>query len=357
MSRRLHIALVCAPIYPVPPPDTGGTERVVTALVRELRSRGHRVTLFAAEDSTLEVDELVSPGPSLYALQRSRSDVAPGVPPALEAIMLDQLAARADDFDIIHAHVDFAHAPALRAHRDKLLTTLHWRVDQLDRAFFWSYFDDLAANAISHDQLSRFPGRRCLGVVHHGLDPNELMLEDRPREGAAFLGRMTDQKGPDRAIRIARRAGWSIRLAGDIDAGNPDYHARYVVPALGDDAVYLGPVDTPGKQALLAGAEALIMPIDWPEPFGLVMIEALACGTPVLAARQGAAAEIVIDGVNGFLYDDEADAPALLARCRQLDPAEVRATFEARFTAAQMTDGYEALYARLLGVDDRACAG
>ncbi|WP_423822955.1 glycosyltransferase family 4 protein [Salinisphaera sp. SPP-AMP-43] len=343
----MNIALVCAPIYPVPPPLTGGTERVVMTLVRELRARGHHVTLFAPEDSTLEVDEHIHAGPSLYHINQQRELVPPGVPGALEAITLDQVAARADAFDVIHAHVDFAHAPALRRCRHKLLTTLHWRVDELDRGLFWRYFDDLHCNAISHDQAERFPGRSCLGVVHHGLETDELILDHQPRDGVAFLGRMTDQKGPDRAIDIAREAGLTIRLAGDIDPGNPGYFDQHVAPRLGPDARHIGAVDTPGKQHLLGTAQALLMPIDWPEPFGLVMIEALACGTPVLAARRGAAAEIVSHGVNGYLYDDPNEAPALLARCTELDPRRVRRSFEARFTADRMVDGYEALYAQI----------
>lgn len=347
----MNIALLCAPIYPVPPPLTGGTERVVVTLVRELRARGHQVTLFAPEDSTLDVDEHIHAGPSLYWFNQTPDPVPPGVPGALEAITLDQIAARADAFDVIHAHVDFAHAPALRDCRHKLLTTLHWRVDQLDRRLFWQYFDDLYCNAISHDQASRFSGRSCLDVVHHGLESDELIRDDRPRDGVVFLGRMTDQKGPDRAIDIAREAGLAIRLAGDIDPGNPDYFDTHVAPRLGSDAHYIGPVDTAGKQDLLGQAQALLMPIDWPEPFGLVMIEALACGTPVLAARRGAAAEIVIDGVNGFLYDDPRAAPALLPCCIELDPEHVRASFEDRFTATRMVDGYEALYTQIAGTD------
>lgn len=344
----MHIALVAAPIYPVPPADTGGSERVVAALAHGLKVRGHRITLFAAAESSLAVDEHISPGPSLHALRQSHGATPPGVPAALEAIQLDQLAEHADRFDIIHSHLDFHHAPALRAHRHKVVTTLHWRVDQLDRALFWSYFSDLAAVAISEDQRASFPGTRCLGVVPHGLEKQALIRHDGARDGAVFLGRMTDQKRPDAAIEIARAAGWPIRLGGDIDVGNPTYFEQRVQPLLGTDATHVGPVSQNDKQAFLGGAAALIMPIDWPEPFGLVMIEALACGTPVLAARRGAAPEIVEHGVNGFIYDDPAQAPALLERCRALDPARVRASFDARFTAAHMAAGYERVYRRLI---------
>jgi len=312
-----------------------------------LRSLGVHVTLFAPSDSATDLP-LVGDHPSLFALEQRFGRVAPGVPAALDALQLEALRLRLGDFDIIHCHGEFAHAALLGQRRRHSLTTVHWRVDELDRALFFAGFPDLPVAAISAAQEAAIPAANRAGVVHHGIDRDRYALRAEPDAFVAFVGRMTDQKRPDTAIRVARAAGLPIRLGGTIDVGNPDYFDRQVRPLLGPDATYLGPVDDAAKGELLGGAKALLFPIDWPEPFGLVMIEAMACGTPVVAWNRGSVPEIVEDGVTGFVVSSEDEAAAALARIGQLDRAMIRARFEERFTAERMARDYLALYRRLL---------
>ena len=286
--------------------------------------------------------------PSLSALERQHGRVAPGVPAALDALQLEALRRRLGAFDIVHCHGEFAHAALLGEHRRRSLTTVHWRVDELDRALFFAGFPDLPVAAISAAQEAGIPEANRAGIVHHGIDRDRYALTRNPGAHVAFVGRMTDQKRPDTAIRVARAAGLPIRLGGTIDVGNPDYFDRQVRPLLGPDATYLGPVDDAAKGELLGSARALLFPIDWPEPFGLVMIEAMACGTPVIAWNRGSVPEIVEDGVTGFVVASEAEAVEALARLGSLDRAGIRRRFEERFTAERMARDYLALYRRLL---------
>jgi glycosyltransferase involved in cell wall biosynthesis len=281
-------------------------------------------------------------------LERRHGKVAPGVPAALEALQLEALRLRLDQFDIVHCHGEFAHAALLGARRRHSLTTIHWRVDELDRALFFAGFPDLPVAAISAAQEAGIPASNRAGVVHHGIRADRYAFRAEPERSVAFVGRMTDQKRPDVAIRVARAAGLPIRLGGTVDVGNPDYFERAVRPLLGPDAVYCGPVDDAEKGALLGSARALLFPIDWPEPFGLVMIEAMACGTPVVAWNRGSVPEIVEEGVTGFVVGSEEEAVAALARIETLDRATIRARFEARFTAERMARDYLAIYRRLL---------
>jgi glycosyltransferase involved in cell wall biosynthesis len=291
---------------------------------------------------------LVGEHPSLFALERRHGKVAPGVPAALEALQLEALRLRLDRFDIVHCHGEFAHAALLGARRRHSLTTIHWRVDELDRALFFAGFPDLPVAAISAAQEAGIPASNRAGVVHHGIRADRYAFRAAPERHVAFVGRMTDQKRPDVAIRVARAAGLPIRLGGTVDVGNPDYFERAVRPLLGPDAHYCGPVDDAEKGALLGSARALLFPIDWPEPFGLVMIEAMACGTPVIAWNRGSVPEIVEEGVTGFVVGSEEEAVAALARIETLDRATIRARFEARFTAERMARDYLAIYRRLL---------
>ena len=342
----LRIAQVAPLIFPVPPRDHGGTERVVCDLANGLVARGHRVTLFAAEGSDTAAD-LVAQGRPVASVP----DAPPSLPSAKECVMLDRVAARADDFDIIHCHTELYHAAVLRPWRHKVVMTIHWRADQRDRRLFFDHFRDQQVIAISRAQAAALPPRNCLDVVHHGLPGDRLALDDGAGGYCAFLGRMTDQKRPDRAIEIARRAGVPIRLGGTVDVGNPAYFPDRVEPLLGAEAQYLGPVTQAQKQAFLGKAAVLLFPIDWPEPFGLVMIEAMACGTPVVAWRNGSVAEIVEDGVSGFIVDSVQDAAAAVRRARSLDRAGVRRAFERRFTRDHMVEGYLRAYRAL------ACRG
>jgi glycosyltransferase involved in cell wall biosynthesis len=312
-----------------------------------LQKAGMDVTLFAPSDSVTELPR-VGDYPSLAALEAREGRVAPGVPAALEALQMEGLARRLDAFDIVHCHGEFAHAAILGARRCRSLTTVHWRVDERDRALFFAGFPDLPVAAISAAQEAGIPAPNRAGIVHHGIARDRYALETNPEGYLAFVGRMTDQKRPDAAIRVARSAGLPVRLAGTIDVGNPDYFDRAVRPLLGDDAVYVGPVDDAAKSRLLSGARALLFPIDWPEPFGLVMIEAMACGTPVIAWNRGSVPEIVEDGVTGFIVASEEEAVAAVARVGTLDRAQVRRRFEARFTSERMAADYLAIYRRLL---------
>ncbi|MGU3282410.1 glycosyltransferase family 4 protein [Methylobacterium mesophilicum] len=343
----IRVAQVAPNIFPVPPNHHGGTERVVHDLSTALRSLGAEITLFAPSDSATDLPR-VGDYPSLAALEQRHGRVAPGVPAALDALQLEALRLRLHEFDIVHCHGEFAHAALLGAARKRSLTTVHWRVDELDRALFFAGFPDLPVAAISAAQEAGIPASNRAGIVHHGIDRDRYAFQAEPETHVAFVGRMTDQKRPDTAIRVARAAGMPIRLGGTIDVGNPGYFDRQVRPLLGPDATYLGPVDDARKGSLLGSARALLFPIDWPEPFGLVMIEAMACGTPVVAWNRGSVPEIVEDGVTGFIVESEAQASKAIRRVGSLDRALIRRTFETRFTAERMARDYLALYHRLL---------
>ncbi|KQP32383.1 glycosyltransferase family 4 protein [Methylobacterium sp. Leaf100] len=347
ISSAIRVAQVAPNIFPTPPLHHGGTERVVHDLSVALHNLGVEVTLFAPSDSATDIPR-VGDYPSLAALEAREGQVAPGVPSALEALQMEALARRLDNFDIVHCHGEFAHAAILGARRCRSLTTVHWRVDERDRALFFAGFPDLPVAAISAAQEAGVPAANRAGIVHHGIARDRYALNSNPKGHLAFVGRMTDQKRPDTAIRVARAAGLPIRLAGTVDVGNPDYFDRAVRPLLADDAVYVGPVDDAAKGRLLGDARALLFPIDWPEPFGLVMIEAMACGTPVIAWNRGSVPEIIEDGITGFIVSSEAEAVAALARVGDLDRARVRKRFEARFTAERMAADYLSIYRRLL---------
>ncbi len=344
----MRIAQIAPLIFPVPPSDHGGTERVVCDLTNGLVARGHDVALFAAEGSNTEAD-LVSQGLPVAAIK----DAPPSMPSAKECVMLDQVAARAGEFDIIHCHTELYHAAVLRPWRHKTIMTIHWRADELDRQVYFDHFGNQKVVAISKAQATALPTSNCLDIVHHGIPANQLQLDDGAGGYCAFLGRMTDQKRPDLAIEIARRAGLPIRLGGTVDVGNPDYFVTEVEPLLNESATYLGPIAQDQKQAFLGEASVFVFPIDWPEPFGLVMIEAMACGTPVVAWRNGSVEEVIDDGVSGFIVDSVEGAVRAVARAQTLDRRKVRQAFERRFTSEHMVDGYLNAYHSLLQRPER----
>ena len=347
----LRVAQVAPNIFPVPPAHHGGTERVVHDLSTALRSLGVELTLFSSSDSVTDLPR-VGEYPSLAALERQYGRVAPGVPAALDTLQLEALRLRLDDFDIVHCHGEFAHAALLGARRRRSLTTIHWRVDELDRALFFQGFPDLPVAAISAAQAAGIPAANRAGIVHHGIDRDRYGFRAAPDDHVAFVGRMTDQKRPDVAIRVARAARLPIRLGGTVDVGNPDYFETRVRPLLGADATYLGPVDDAQKSQLLGGARALLFPIDWPEPFGLVMIEAMACGTPVLAFRHGSVPEVIEDGVTGRIVGSMEEAIAAVPQVLALDRRKVRRRFEERFTAERMARDYVDLYTKRVAMAD-----
>jgi len=348
IEARLRIAQVAPVIFPVPPVDSGGTERIVHDLTEELVAMGHDVTLLGPSDSRTSA-RLLATSPSLSQWQQRQDNVPPGVPGVLEALVLEQLRQHLDQFDVIHCHGEFCHAALLGERRRHSLTTIHWRVDELDRQLFFAGFPDLPVAAISRAQGAVIPTSNRLGMVYHGLDPARFNLGNGRGKYLAFIGRMTDQKRPDRAIDVARAGGHELRLAGDIDAGNPLWFDRHVAPELDAQILYIGPVDDRHKQSLLGNALALLFPIDWPEPFGLVMIEAMACGTPVIAWRNGAVEEIIEEGVSGFVVGSHAEAVEAVRRAPELDRQRVREAFLERFTARRMAQDYVRLYRQLAG--------
>ena len=346
-KKRIRVAQVAPVIFPTPPVDNGGTERIVYDLTEALVEMGHDVTLIAPSDSQTSARHLAT-SPSLSQWQQLRDNVPPGVPGVLEALVLERLRQHLDEFDIIHCHGEFCHAPVLGERRRHSLTTVHWRLDELDRQLFFEGFPDLPVAAISQAQSAALPKKNHLGTVYHGLDPKRFNIGKGSGEYLAFIGRMTDQKRPDRAIKVARASGVALQLAGAIDVGNPDWFDRYVAPELDEHIRHIGPVNDQQKQQFLGEASALLFPIDWPEPFGLVMIEAMACGTPVIAWRNGAVEEIIEEGVSGFIVDSHEEAVAAVKQLPELDRQRVRKAFLERFTARRMAEDYVALYRRLL---------
>ena len=345
---QLQIAVVAPMLLPVPPQNAGGTERVIHDLIHGVIKLGHSVTLFGPLDSAVG-GSVQGPSVSVSRLQREHSRVPGATLAVLEAALLDRVRRNADRFDAIHLHTEFAHAAVLHEVRSRTLTTVHWRCDELDRQLFFEAFPDLPVAAISADQAKSIPPSNLRGVVHHGFDAGRYRAGPGSSDTLAFLGRMTDQKRPEWAIELARRTGKTLKLAGNIDGGNPAHFRDHVAPHLGPTIEYLGEVDDRGKQALFGEAAALVLPVDWPEPFGLVMIEAMACGTPVIAWKRGAVPEVIEDGATGFVVNSMDEAERAVARLDEIDRAHVRARFEERFSADRMARDYCRIYRQLAG--------
>jgi glycosyltransferase involved in cell wall biosynthesis len=339
----MRIAQVAPLAESVPPRLYGGTERVIAWLVDELVALGHDVTLFASGDSVTRA-KLVPAWPQSLRLGRPPSD-----PFAAQAALLEELARRADDFDIVHCHTDWLHLPLLSRCGVPFLTTTHGRLDMPGYARLLDSFPDAPFVSISHNQRKPLADATWLGTVYHGMPTDLLKPSLSPGRYLAFLGRITPEKGPDAAIRIAQASGMPLRIAAKIPRGERRYFKKRIEPLLdGDRLQIVGEVDQSGKQGFLAGAAALLFPISWPEPFGLVMIEAMACGTPVIAYRCGSVPEIIDDGITGFIVDDEAGAVAALRNLDRLDRRAVRAQFERRFSASRMASDYLKQYDALV---------
>ena len=339
----MRIAQVAPVFESVPPQLYGGTERVVSYLTEELVRQGHDVTLFASGDSVTRA-RLVSTHRQAARLDETCTD-----PLARQMVLLDRVFREARHFDQIHFHCDYLHFPFSRRKRIPTLTTLHGRLDIPDLIALYQEFDDMPLVSISNAQRRPVPGARWVGTVYHGLPADLLRPLPAPREDyLAALGRISPEKGIDRAIEIAGRAGWKIKIAAKVDAADRDYHERVVKPLLEQPHVeYVGEIGEDDKQEFLGNARALLFPIDWPEPFGLVMIEALACGKPVIALGRGSVPEVIEDGVSGFVVDDADAATAAVARLPELSRADCREAFDRRFTAERMAADYVAIYRRL----------
>ena len=346
MLASYRIAHVAPVILPVPPLSYGGTEWVIADLARAQAALGHEPVIFAGEDSAIDLP--LRSGFRSLSDHRGISAVPPGLAAELEAAQQSELMKAADAFDIVHLHGS-AHASALcETWAAPVFRTIHWRADEEDHCRHFRQFPNELIVAVSGDQAECVPASSRAGVVHHGI-PADRLTEGRGAGGyLAFIGRMTDQKRPDRAIELAKRAGLSLQLAGPIDPGNPDYFDRIVVPALSPSIRHVGSIDDRAKQDFLGEASALLFPIDWPEPFGLVMIEAMACGTPVIAWARGSVPEIVEDGVTGIVVQSLDEALDRLPEALALDRGHIRRRFEARFTAARMAVDMCALYDSVL---------
>ncbi len=339
----MKIAQIAPLIESVPPRLYGGTERIVSYLTEELVALGHDVTLFASGDS-ISSAELVACCPRALRLDPSVHDTIPHF-----MLMLDKVRERAPDFDIIHFHVDLFHFPLFRALASQTLTTLHGRQDLGDLKPFYNRFGDMPLVSISDNQREPLPHANFVATIHHGI-PVELHRPTfTPGSYLAFLGRISPEKRPDRAIRIARAAGIPLKIAAKVDKVDEDYFRREIAPLLeGGGIEFVGEINEAEKTKFLGEAAALLFPVDWPEPFGLVMIEAMACGTPVLAFRCGSIPEIIEDGVTGKVVEREDDAQAALREILRYDRRAVRQRFEDRFTATRMAKDYAGLYRRQL---------
>jgi glycosyltransferase involved in cell wall biosynthesis len=330
-----------APLYEaVPPRLYGGTERVVAHLCDALVDQGHEVVLFSSADARTKAQ--LAP----VRDQAIRLDPAPLKSDlAAHLVMLSEVRRRASEFDVLHFHVDMIHFPFFEAIADRTLTTLHGRLDMKDLAGAFSRWSQYPLVSISDDQRRHLPGANWAGTVHHGMTADMYRFHPQSEGYLAFLGRISPEKRPDRAIAIAKRLGMPLKIAAKVDAADSAYFQEVIAPLLDDPLIdFIGEIGDDAKSAFLGGADALLFPIDWPEPFGLVMIEAMACGTPVVAWRCGSTPEVIEPGVTGFLVESDSEADAAVLLARQLDRTGVRRRFDLRFSASAMARRYVDLY-------------
>ena len=339
----MKIAQIAPLAESVPPKLYGGTERVVSYLTEELVRLGHDVTLFASGDSQTSA-RLVACAPRALRLDSRVRDALPH-----HLVMLERVRSRAHEFDVLHFHVEHLHLPLFRPFAGKSVTTLHGRLDLPDLPPLYREFADMPLVSISDAQRRPLAHANWIATVHHGLPEPVCPFNPAPRgEYLAFLGRVSPEKGLDRAIEIARLAGMRLRVAAKVDAADEAYWRNRIAPLTRDPLVeYLGEVDEARKPAFLGNARALLFPINWPEPFGLAMIEAMSCGTPVIAFRNGSVPEIIEHGVTGFVVSSIEQAACAVHDVARLDRARLRARFEERFSAARMARDYLAAYRSL----------
>jgi glycosyltransferase involved in cell wall biosynthesis len=343
-QQFMKIAQISPLIESTPPKLYGGTERMVSWLTEELVRQGHDVTLFASGDSVTEA-KLEAFCPEALRLDPRVKETNP-----YYFVMLDAIKRRADEFDILHFHIDYFHYPLFREIANKTLTTLHGRQDVHDLQPLHRAFPDMPLATISESQASFIRGRNVAGTVLHGLPETLFRPNYNPKGGyLAFLGRMAPDKRPDRAIEIARKLGVPLKMAAKVDDVDREYFEQKIEPMLAGEGVeFIGEINEQQKQDFIGNAGALLFPIDWPEPFGLVMIEAMACGTPVIAFRSGSVPEVIDDGVTGFVVPGEAEAVEAIGRLSELDRRKVRIHFEKRFTATRMARDYLRQYEALV---------
>ena len=347
---NVKIALV-SPLYEaVPPRLYGGTERIVAYLADALVDLGHDVTLFASGDARTKA-KLVAARDQALRLDPAplKSDVA------AHLSMLHTIRRRARAFDVIHFNIDPIQYPMFEDFAAKTLTTLHGRLDLKDLPEMYRLWPQYRLVSISNNQRRPLAFANWAGTVYHGLPKQLLKFSRSGGDYLAFLGRISPEKRPDRAIALARRAGMKLKIAAKVDAADLDYYTREIEPLIdGNEVEFVGEIGEKEKNAFLGNAAALLFPIDWPEPFGLVMIEAMACGTPVIAWNCGSVPEVIDDGVTGFVVSSDEEAFAAIRCLDELDRARIREVFERRFTADVMARNYSVLYSRiaLRDVDD-----
>jgi len=332
-----------APLYEsVPPHGYGGTERVVSYLTEELVAQGHDVTLFASGDSRTAAT-LVPGAPE--ALRLGSTQVDPLIP---HLVMLERAFEDPRAFDVIHAHVDAIALPFARRTRIPVVSTLHGRLDLEGLETLYAEYGDLRIVSISDSQREPIPDAPWVATVHHGLPRDLYRFHPDPEPYLAFIGRVSPEKRVDRAIEIAIRSHRTVRIAAKVDRADKDYFEKTIEPLLGHPLVeWVGELNDEAKDDFIGNAAALLFPIDWPEPFGLTMIEALACGTPVIAWQHGSVSEVLEHGVTGFLCDDVGAAVRGVQHLARLSRARCREEFERRFTASRMAADYLAIYEQL----------
>ena len=338
----MRIAQV-APLYEsVPPKLYGGTERVVSYLTEELVRQGHEVTLFASGDSLTEAN-LVAVSRQSLRLDQSCVD-----PLAHHVLLIERVFDAAESFDVIHFHTDYLHYPRSRNHSVPTVTTLHGRLDIPDLAPLYQRFRDVPVVSISDSQRQPLPWLNWQRTIYHGLPVGSLKFQAMPEGYLAFLGRISPEKGVDQAIAIARRAGVNLKIAAKVDRVDQVYFDTIIRPLLdGSGVEFMGEIGDSEKSEFLGGALALLTPVQWPEPFGLVMIEAMACGTPVIGYARGSVPELVEHGVTGFIVSGIKQAAEAVRAVPALSRQSCRDHFERRFSSARMCKDYVGVYSRL----------
>lgn len=341
----MKIAQIAPLAESVPPKLYGGTERIVSYLTEELVALGHDVTLFASGDSVTAA-ALVSCSEGALRLNPAVRDPLP-----YHLVELEEVRRRAGDFDVLHFHLDLLHFPLVQPFASRTVTTLHNRYDWPDLRPCLAAFPDVPLVSISNSQRHGMPPVNWLGTVYNGIPENLLQFRPDPMGGyLAFLGRVSRDKGPAEAIEIARRAGLPLKMAAKIDEHDRPYWETVLEPMIRKSpwVEFVGEIDESAKPNFLGNAMALLFPIDWPEPFGLVMIEAMACGTPVIGFPKGSVREVLEDGVSGYIVDDVEQAVQAVERLDALDRCVVRDAFEQRFSARRMAEDYLTLYRYLV---------
>jgi glycosyltransferase involved in cell wall biosynthesis len=335
----MRIAQV-SPLYEaVPPRLYGGTERVVSFLTEELVGMGHEVTLFASGDSRTSAKLEPMCAEALRLNPNIRDRMAPHMQ------MMEAIRDRVDEFDIIHFHNDYLPFSLFSRQPTPFVTTIHGRLDLPEFVDVYGAFPKVPLISISDSQRAPVPNLNWVRTVHHGLPTKILTPRNVKQDYLAVLGRVSPEKGVDKAIHIAGKAGMRVKIAAKVDAADQDYFDAIIKPLLKQPHVeFIGEINEMQKPDFLSAAHGLLFPIDWPEPFGLVMIEAMACGTPVITYERGSVPEVIEDGLTGFITRDEADAVRAVQRLGELDRTKVRARFEERFSARRMAEDYLSVY-------------